>query len=148
MIFGDLRHSNRIEPLHPLFKTAFDYIKTHDLLNTELGRIELKGDTLFINNVETTCVKAEEQVLEAHKQYIDIHVVLSATETIGWKPTDTLTTITQEYNKEADCLLSSDQATSYTTLQPNQFAIVYPEDAHAPLIGEGTLRKLIVKIKL
>ncbi len=34
MIVSNLQHSERIEPLHPQFKKAFDYIKSHDLLNT------------------------------------------------------------------------------------------------------------------
>lgn len=41
MIVSTLKHSERIESLHPLFKTVFDYIKSHDLLNTTCGRIEL-----------------------------------------------------------------------------------------------------------
>ena len=33
-------------------------------------------------------------------------------------------------------------------MQPGEFAIVYPEDPHAPVIGEGKIRKLIGKVKL
>ena len=51
MIVSDIRQSARIESLHPLFKTVFDYVKSHDLLNEPCGRIELDGDRLFINNV-------------------------------------------------------------------------------------------------
>ena len=64
MIISSLQHSERIESLHPLFKMAFDYIKSHDLLNTPCGRIELQGDDLFINNVNPECIAAEKQVLE------------------------------------------------------------------------------------
>lgn len=51
MVLSNLQHSDRVESLHPLFKTVFDYVKSHDLLNTPCGRIELQGDDLFINNV-------------------------------------------------------------------------------------------------
>ena len=71
MIVSDIRESARIESLHPLFKTVFDYVKSHDLLNEPCGRIELDGDRLFINNVNPECVAAEQQVLEVHHQYID-----------------------------------------------------------------------------
>ena len=43
MIVSDIRQSARIESLHPLFKTVFDYVKSHDLLNEPCGRIELDG---------------------------------------------------------------------------------------------------------
>lgn len=62
MIVSNLQNSSRIEPLHPLFKQLFDYVKSHDLLHTPCGRIELNGDNLFINNVNPTCVKESEQV--------------------------------------------------------------------------------------
>ena len=58
MIISNLQNSGRIESLHPLFKKLFDYVKTHDLLHTPCGRIELEGDKLFINNVNPTCVTA------------------------------------------------------------------------------------------
>ena len=90
MIIGSLEHSQRIESLHPQFKVAFDYIKNHDLLNAPLERIELDEDNLFINNVNPECVAKEKQVLEAHKQYLDIHVLLEGQECIGWKNIDEL----------------------------------------------------------
>ena len=37
-------------------------------------------------------------------------------------------------------------AQTYLTIRPGEFVIVWPEDAHAPIIGEGTLRKLIAKV--
>lgn len=57
MIVSDLKNSSRIELLHPLFKQLFDYVKQHNLLKTELGRITLDGDNLFINNVDLDGVR-------------------------------------------------------------------------------------------
>ena len=47
MIVSNLQNSSRVEVLHPLFKTLFDYVKSHDLLHAELGRIDIDGDNLF-----------------------------------------------------------------------------------------------------
>ena len=85
MIVSNLQNSERIESLHPLFKMLFDYVKTHDLLHMECGRIELAGDDLFINNVNPICVSASDQVLEVHRDYIDVHILLEGKERIGWK---------------------------------------------------------------
>lgn len=148
MILSNLQNSARIEALHPLFKKFFDYVKSHDLLHTECGRIELDGDCLFINNVNPSCVKAEDQVLEVHRDYIDIHVLLEGEETVGWKALEDLQNEKQAYQKEGDYALYDDQPTTYVTLRPGQFLIVWPEDPHAPLIGEGKLRKLVGKIRL
>lgn len=148
MIVSNLQNSERIESLHPLFKQLFDYVKTHDLLHTECGRIELAGDDLFINNVNPTCVSASDQVLEVHRDYIDVHILLEGKERIGWKALENVTDLKQAYQKEGDCALYSDTPTSFVDLLPGQFLIVFPEDPHAPVIGEGKIRKLIGKVKL
>ena len=46
MIVSTLKHSDRIESLHPLFKKVFDYVKSHDLLHTPMGKIVLHADAL------------------------------------------------------------------------------------------------------
>lgn len=148
MIVSNLQNSERIESLHPLFKQLFDYVKTHDLLHTECGRIELAGDDLFINNVNPTCVSASDQVLEVHRDYIDVHILLEGKERIGWKALEDVTDLKQAYQKEGDCALYSDTPTLFVDLLPGQFLIVFPEDPHAPVIGEGKIRKLIGKVKL
>ena len=148
MIVSNLKNSERIEGLHPLFKVLFDYVKSHDLLHADLGRIEIDGERLFINNVNPECVAAEKQVLELHHDYIDVHILLEGAERIGWKALEDLQKETRAYSKEEDCALYSDIPTTYVDLLPGQFAIVYPEDPHAPIIGNGKIRKLIAKVRI
>ena len=33
----------------------------------------------------------------------------------------------------------------YFQLTDNQFGIFYPEDVHAPMIGEGEIKKVVIK---
>lgn len=148
MIVSNLQNSERIESLHPLFKMLFDYVKTHDLLHMECGRIELAGDDLFINNVNPICVSASDQVLEVHRDYIDVHILLEGKERIGWKAFEDVNQLKQSYQKESDCALYSDEPTLFVDLLPGQFLVVFPEDPHAPVIGEGKIRKLIGKVRL
>lgn len=148
MILTTLADSGRIEPLHPLFKRFFDYVKEHDLLHAPLGRIEVDGDRLFINNVEADLTDAVTQPLEAHREYIDVHVVLGGEEHFGWRPLADCAAVRQSYDPAADCALYADRPSSWLTLRPGQAAIVFPEDPHAPVVGEGRVRKLIGKIKL
>lgn len=148
MIISKLENSSRIEALHPLFKKLFDYVKQHDLLNHELGRIVLEGDDLFINNVEPEGVSREKQPLEIHRDYIDVHILLEGEESIGWKAIEDLTEETKPYEKDGDCALYSDRPTTYVTMTPGEFVIVFPEDPHAPAIGEGKIRKLIAKVRV
>ena len=148
MILSDLQHTERIEQLHPLFKEVFDYVKSHDLLHTECGRIELRGDELFINNANPTLIPEEKQVLELHRDYIDIQILLEGKERMGWKAFDDLQEEVQPYDKEKDCALYADRPTTFVDLVPGQFTIFFPEDPHAPIIGEGKVRKLIAKVRI
>lgn len=148
MIVTNLNNTERIETLHPLFKKLFDYVKTHDILNTPCGRIDIDGDNLYINNVNPECIPAEKQVLEVHRDYIDVQILLQGKETIGWKALEDSKEEVKPYEKEGDCALYSDTPTTWIHLVPGQLAIFFPEDAHAPVIGEGKIRKMIAKVKL
>lgn len=147
MIHSTLEGSARYEGLHPLFKEAFDYIKAHDLLALESQRIELRGEDLFINRMDAP--SQIYQPLEAHEEHIDIQVLLKGRERIGWLPRALCQEPQAPYDKEKDVIFFEDTPASYVDLVPGDFVILYPEDAHAPLIGGGgTVSKLVVKIRL
>lgn len=148
MIISTLSHSGRIEDMHPLFKTFFEFVKTHDWSTQAGGRIDVLGDRLFINYITKQCVPVEQQVLEVHRDYIDIHVLLEGEETIGWKAHDALQQQTQPYDPDGDCALYADRPSCFVSLLPGQICVAFPEDPHAPLIGKGIVRKLIGKIKI
>lgn len=148
MILTTLKDCSRYESLHPKFKTLFDYIKNNDILGMPLGRIELCGDELYINNVEPAALSKEEQPLELHQSYIDVHMLFAGEESVGWLPIHAITAFSKPYSAEGDYALTTDKPTTYVTLKPYDMVIVYPEDAHAPLIGTGKIRKMIAKVKL
>ena len=52
------------------------------------------------------------------------------------------------YNEEKDITFYVDKPTAYTKIYPGQFVIYFPEDGHAPGIGQGVIRKGIVKVLL
>ena len=147
MILAHIEDSERYFSLHPLFKQLFDYVKTHDLSQVPAERITLDGERLFINVADASLKSPEEQVLEVHRRYIDVHFPLSSNEVMGWSPLQGLQTESvNPFNEEDDYAVYAEAAQTYLTIRPGEFAIVWPEDAHAPIIGEGKLRKLIAKV--
>lgn len=148
MILTNKTQFKRYEVLHPAFAKVAECLKTMDFQALELGRIVIDGDNLFINNVLAKAVKQEDQPMELHRDYIDIHVLISGKERIAYKAIEQISAFSQEYKKDGDCALTKDAPTAFVDLVPGDMCIVYPEDAHAPLIGEGEIRKLIVKVKL
>lgn len=149
MILASLQNTTRIEQLHPLFKQLFDYVRSHDLTKVPAGRLTLSGDDLYINVADATLRSETEQKLEVHRKYIDVHFPLSGDEKIGWSELQTLTCESEApFDVENDFALYSAPASVYFTLHPGELCIVYPEDAHAPIIGQGTLRKAIAKVRI
>ena len=147
MILAHIEDSERYFSLHPLFKQLFDYVKTHDLSQVPAERITLDGERLFINVADASLKSPEEQVLEVHRRYIDVHFPLSSSEVMGWSSLQGLQTESvNPFNEEDDYAVYAETAQTYLTIRPGEFVIVWPEDAHAPIIGEGTLRKLIAKV--
>ncbi len=146
MILSSLSQSDRYAGLHPLFQRVFDYIRDTDLFAIEPGRYNIVGDDL-IAIVEKVPAKTKDMAkLEAHRKYIDIQLVLEGDETMGWKPLADCLNPISEHSMEKDIRFFHDAPASYVPVPPDHFCIFFPEDAHAPLVGNGTIRKVIFKI--
>jgi YhcH/YjgK/YiaL family protein len=146
MILSALSQSERFEKLHPLFARAFAHIRGTDFFSLAPGRYPIIGDEL-IAIVEQVPAKTKEMAkLEAHRRYIDIQLVLEGDETMGWKPLADCLNPVSEHSEERDIRFFHDAPASYVPVPPDHFCIFFPEDAHAPLIGTGTVRKVIFKV--
>jgi len=146
MVMTNIKNCDRYESLNPAFARLFAFIKNADFDKLPEGRIEIDGDALFVNNVHPDGKDKEEQHLEIHRKYIDVHFLISGTETIGWKATDNINTWTKPYDESSDCAFTDEKPTAYIDLIPGEMAIVWPEDAHAPAISDGELHKIIAKV--
>jgi uncharacterized protein, YhcH/YjgK/YiaL family len=148
MIHDSLKNSSAIENLHPGFKQAFDYLKNTDFSTLEDGRIELDGDRLYLNIASIKGKEKQDAPIETHNNYIDIQLPLLGIEKIGWKAGGDLQEVSESYNAEKDITFFVDRPTDYTKIYPGEFVIYFPEDGHAPGIGEGLIRKIVVKVAL
>ena len=146
MILDLVENSGRYESLNPRFKQAFDFLKTTDLATLPLGKIELDGNSLYVNVQEIEGKTSEVALMETHEQYIDIQVPISGTETMGWIARAKLKHISEAYNAEKDMTFYADKTTNLIRVQPSEFVIFFPEDGHQPGIVKGKLKKIIVKV--
>jgi len=53
-----------------------------------------------------------------------------------------------EYSDERDVRFFHDKPDMFFELQEKQFAILFPTDVHAAMIGEGTIKKIVIKVKI
>jgi YhcH/YjgK/YiaL family protein len=84
--------------------------------------------------------------LEAHRKFIDLHLVLEGCDCFGYKTLSDCKESVSEFNEIDDYVLFQDSYQSNLILYPNEFAVFLPSDAHAPLMGEDFCKKLVIKI--
>ncbi len=144
MIISPLSQSDRYAALHPLFPRAFEYIRNTDLLALAPGRYPIVGEQLFVI-VENVAGRTREAAkLECHRKYIDIQLVLEGVDEMGWKALADCMQPVNDYRE--DIQFFHDAPATWITTPPGAFCIFFPEDAHAPLVSNGNIRKAIFKV--
>jgi len=146
MIFSNLATAGRYIALHPLFFRAFEYIRSTDLHALAPGVYPIVGDDLLAIVEHLPGRTRADAPLECHRRYIDIQLVLEGMEEMGWKGLTDCHQPVADYSLEKDIRFFSDTAATWVTVPPEHFCIFFPEDAHAPLVGDGAIRKVIFKI--
>lgn len=147
MILDSLVNSSRYCGAHAGLKAAFDFLLKLDLNNIERKEVNIREKFINVSYVKCKGIEKSKAKLEAHKKYIDLHYLISGYEQIGWKPIEECKKIESEYDDNKDIIFFADEIEQLLTLKPGCFAIFFPEDAHAPLISENEVLKIIIKIK-
>lgn len=148
MILDSLTNAHRYVSLHPRFAKAFEFLKTINLDTIEVGKYPVDGPEVHASVSLKEGYSRENAKFECHDHWLDIQVCPANAEQMGWSARERVSSPIGEYNSEKDVTFFSDKPETYFTLQAGQFAIFFPEDVHAPQIGEGNIKKLVVKIKL
>ncbi len=146
MILATLLQANRYAALHPLFPRAFEFIRNTDLHALKPGIHKIIDKQLFVIVEEANGRTRAEAKLECHRKHIDIQLVLEGVDEMGWKPLADCHQPLAEYSEERDIRFFNDAADSWISTPANSFCIFFPDDAHAPLVSSGKIRKLIFKI--
>ena len=150
MILDNLSGASKYASLNPLFVKAFTYISSVDLASLEVGKFDIDGDRIrgIVSEKNGTTTAESTAKFECHNAHIDIQVCIRGKETLGWKPRSTCILPRGEYDPEKDVLFYDDAPDMFFGMTDNQFAIFYPEDVHAPMIGDGAIKKLVIKVKI
>lgn len=148
MILDALENAHRYLPLNKGFPKAIEFLLRPDLNELPVEKYEIDGDRVYAMVAKDPGRKKEDALLEIHRKYIDIQLVLAGTDTMGWKAITSCKHPTGEYNNESDIQFFADEPDAWLPVERGFFVIFFPEDAHMPLISAGQLHKVVVKIAL
>ncbi|MBG0791697.1 MAG: YhcH/YjgK/YiaL family protein [Desulfovibrionaceae bacterium] len=146
MILDTLDNANAYAALNPHFKTAFAFLRRAELAELAEGRHEVDGDNVYAVVAKGRGRKPEDALIETHDRYIDIQYVLDGTDTMGFKPRRDLGPATDASDPRSDAAFYADAPTTWCAVTPGMLAIFFPEDGHLPMISDGELHKVIVKV--
>lgn len=127
---------------------AFAYLRETDFAGLKPGRYAIDGENVFVIVSEGPTKDLDKTMWEAHKNYIDIHYVISGSENIGITPV-TSTTISIQYDPAKDIAFYTGNGEYYKS-DTNNFFIVFPQDAHRPGIKNetsDTVKKVVIKVR-
>jgi YhcH/YjgK/YiaL family protein len=146
MIIDQLTRASAYTSLHPRFEAAFDAIGKvlAGAWPTE-DRLDVDGNRLYILPMAVSGKGRAAVRAETHRRYIDIQYVASGTDTMGWSALDAIGP-GNGYDRAKDIEFYPAVPSLWVPVLAGHFAIFLPSDVHAPLAGEGMVRKLVVKI--
>ncbi len=148
MILDHIKNCSAYFSSHSSLKQTFEFLQKINPEELEFKTYHLDKENLYITISDNIGKQLSEAKLEVHKKYIDVHLLLSGDEKIGWKPLEECKAILSPYVEEKDISFYLDEPQTYMKLYPGTFAVFFPEDAHAPLISNSRVIKAIAKIKI
>ena len=151
MILANINDAAKYCAINPHFEAVFDFLRSMSAASTEGVvadgyRVNFSGK--YVDTSDTN-PDGTDKVFEAHRDYIDIHYCISGSEGIGVNNVTRLTPIT-DYDAENDYFLLTGEYQK-VILHEGDFCVVFPEDAHIPMMRGDTdapLLKAVVKVKV
>lgn len=151
MILDTFKNIEFYKDLSPRMGMALENLQALDLENVAEGRYEIDGENIFyvVERYETKPV--EKGLPESHKRYIDIQVLASGREMIGYLPIEDLE-IEAPYDNEKDIAFYK-PVENFTklNLRPGIFVVFFADEAHMPgcaLNKSQEVVKIVFKIKV
>ncbi len=146
MILDVLENAHRYLFMNKGFTRAVEFLLRPELKELPVGKYEIDGERVFAMVSKDMGLKKEDVLLETHEKFIDIQLILSGTDDIGWKPKSLCNQPSSEYDPNSDLQFFADTPNTWLSIVSGEFAIFFPEDAHMPMISSGPIHKVVVKI--
>ena len=143
-------------------RRALEYLKSTDLTALPNGKTVVDGENLYVLVNEYSTRTADTVILESHRRYVDVQLMLVGAEWMGFRTLeDDLPVEDGGYDDAKDIVFypksvmpfwtSDAESPNKFAVHPGEFAIFAPDDIHASQICIGqpaSVRKLIAKCRI
>lgn len=148
MIIDNLTNLANYASLNKHLPKVIEFLSNHDLHAMAEGRYEVCGSDVFLTIQEGALRTLGDAPIEYHQKMIDLQIPLSRNEAYGYA--DVTAASAPDFDDANDIgFLPKQPADGVVTCRPGMFAIFFPQDGHAPMMGNPNevIRKAIFKIK-
>ncbi|RXJ49958.1 YhcH/YjgK/YiaL family protein [Gelidibacter gilvus] len=149
MILDKIENANLYKGIHPGIEKALNYIEKTNFNDLPMGKHEIEGHNLFVIFKEYLTKKVGGDLLESHREYIDVQYIVEGVEQMG-VTMHTGQAPKKEYDAVDDYMLF-DERYDIITVNKGMFAIFFPDDIHMPDITTGepsNVKKAVFKVKI
>ena len=140
MIFGNIKNLHEYDYLPVDIKKCFEYAASNNLLDFEKGSYKIDGNNLFVNIVEYETIDVENRFWEAHKNYLDLHLMLDGKEQIDVNFIGNMEE--KEFVEKDDFLPLEGDKNGHVILEKDDFLICYPNEAHRTAVKVNNPKKI------
>ncbi|NLH63362.1 MAG: DUF386 domain-containing protein [Erysipelotrichaceae bacterium] len=150
MYAADLKSLIRYDFKNERFQKAYAWLRTQDLKKLAVGDYTIEENNV-IAHVQAYMTKPIEQcTFEAHDQFFDIQYLVSGQERFGICARDGLTVSKKEEQNDT-ILYQAPAIYGSLILDPGDFIVVSPEEAHAPHGAADQpmeVLKIVIKVRI
>ena len=145
MILDKLSQAKAYRGIHPRLDAALDRLDEGFLSTVGPETQQLEGDALYVTRFTYDTLPLEDTFFEAHRRYLDIHLMMAGEERVDIASPEGLTL----FEQKGDFYAYRGRAEQSLVLRPGSFLVVFPEDAHRIKIqvdGPKTVSKVVFKV--
>lgn len=145
MILDKLTRAGDYRGLHPRLDRALALLRPDFLESLGDEPVSLEGEALYVTRFCYETLPREETFFEAHRRYLDIHVMLCGQERVELAAPENL----RLFEQQGDFWGLRGEAEQSLLLRPGDFLVAFPGDAHRIKIAApapATVSKAVFKV--
>ena len=141
MILAKLADAGDYRGLCPALDLALEHLTPEFLAGLGEETVRLDGERVYANRFTYDTIPEEEGFFEAHRRYLDIHVMLEGEERVDIAHPDDLT----QFDHRDDFYALRGNAACSLILRPGWFLAAFPGDAHHIKLRTGAQPRRVTK---